>query len=286
MPYKISGTLGDDARIIVVNESDWSAETNSNESAGAYEIGDLDSGTKLVIARKYDGEILSYTGVTGEYYADVDEYTKLLVHSDHSDGSTTFTDSSLYEHTITRHGSVEHDTAQKKFCNSSIYIPDTGYLTCADSNDWYLGDTYTLETWLRTSSVPGGLKKIFYHYSDANAFFGLFFRDSQLRWYVKKAPAEYVALDYNQANLFQNDQWYHIAVTCNSRVARLYINGVYKVKHAAMTDCQNYSSDLQILPDADQSAWLDEIRISKGIARWTTETSFSVPTAPYWYTCS
>jgi hypothetical protein len=68
MPYKISGELSDTARIIIIKESNWAAETNSNESSGAYEIDSLDSGTKLVVARKSDGEILSYSGVTGEYY--------------------------------------------------------------------------------------------------------------------------------------------------------------------------------------------------------------------------
>jgi len=69
MPYKISGTLSDAARIIIIKESNWAAETNSSESSGAYEIDSLDSGTKLIVARKSDGEIKSYSTVTPIYYA-------------------------------------------------------------------------------------------------------------------------------------------------------------------------------------------------------------------------
>jgi len=44
MPYKISGTLSDASRVIIIKESDWSIESNTNESVGAYEVGSLVSG--------------------------------------------------------------------------------------------------------------------------------------------------------------------------------------------------------------------------------------------------
>ena len=64
MPYKISGTLSDAARIIVIKESDWSIESNTNESVGAYEVDSLVTGAKLVAARKSDGETFVFGGVT------------------------------------------------------------------------------------------------------------------------------------------------------------------------------------------------------------------------------
>ena len=44
MPYKISGTLSDAARIIVLKESDWSIESNTEESGASYEVDSLVSG--------------------------------------------------------------------------------------------------------------------------------------------------------------------------------------------------------------------------------------------------
>jgi len=73
MPYKISGTLSDATRIIVIKESDWSIESNTSESAGAYEIGVLVSGTKLVAGRKSDGESLGFGNVDAEFYYYKDE---------------------------------------------------------------------------------------------------------------------------------------------------------------------------------------------------------------------
>ena len=60
MPYKISGTLYDAARIIVIKESDWSIESNTEESSGAYEVDGLESGYKWVLARKLNGEVRGY----------------------------------------------------------------------------------------------------------------------------------------------------------------------------------------------------------------------------------
>jgi hypothetical protein len=64
MPYKISGTLENDARIIVLKESDWSIESNTTKSAGAYEVNDLVSGLKTVVAVKSDGEPVGYGNVS------------------------------------------------------------------------------------------------------------------------------------------------------------------------------------------------------------------------------
>lgn len=69
MPYKISGNLGEDAKIIVVKETDWSVEGTSDEVAGEYEVGNLITGEKLIISRKDDGHSISYGNVTPEIYS-------------------------------------------------------------------------------------------------------------------------------------------------------------------------------------------------------------------------
>lgn len=66
MPYKISGNLGDDAKVIVVKESDWSVDTTSDEVAGNYEIS-VSSGEKLITARKSSGHSVSYGNISPIY---------------------------------------------------------------------------------------------------------------------------------------------------------------------------------------------------------------------------
>jgi len=64
MGYKISGSKSHAARVIVLKESDWSIESNTVVSgSGDYEIENLVSGTKTVIARNSDGWVKGYGNV-------------------------------------------------------------------------------------------------------------------------------------------------------------------------------------------------------------------------------
>jgi hypothetical protein len=69
MAYKISGNLGEDGRIIIVDETDWSIETNQELSAGAYEITNLSNTAKSVVARTASGKVVAYGNVTPFYYS-------------------------------------------------------------------------------------------------------------------------------------------------------------------------------------------------------------------------
>jgi len=68
MAYKISGTLNESARILVLKESDWSIESNVERSAGDYEIENLVSGTKTIVAIDGNGEVVGYGMVSPEFY--------------------------------------------------------------------------------------------------------------------------------------------------------------------------------------------------------------------------
>ena len=61
---KISGNISNDSRIIVVKETDWVVESNTNKTAGAFEITGLDFSKKTVIARATSGECAGYGDVT------------------------------------------------------------------------------------------------------------------------------------------------------------------------------------------------------------------------------
>jgi hypothetical protein len=63
MADKISGTLTEDARIIIIDESDWSIESNTLESAGDFEITGLASGKKSVVGRASNGLVTGYANV-------------------------------------------------------------------------------------------------------------------------------------------------------------------------------------------------------------------------------
>jgi len=78
--YKIAGMLSENARILVLDQSDWSTASNTNETAGSYEITDLEDSTYYVSAIKSDG--------TSDSYADVSPHATPAVYYDQFLGTT------------------------------------------------------------------------------------------------------------------------------------------------------------------------------------------------------
>ncbi len=68
MAFQISGDLIVDttARIIVINQSDWSVDTTEEKQSGPYTITVSDGSKKLVIARESNGSCISYGNMTPE----------------------------------------------------------------------------------------------------------------------------------------------------------------------------------------------------------------------------
>jgi len=69
MPYKISGTKNETARIIIFAEDSWTIESNTVVSGtGAYEVLGIASGAKSVLFITNEGEVLGYGDVTAISY--------------------------------------------------------------------------------------------------------------------------------------------------------------------------------------------------------------------------
>ncbi|MFH0834625.1 MAG: LamG-like jellyroll fold domain-containing protein, partial [Patescibacteria group bacterium] len=84
-----------------------------------------------------------------------DAHTKLLIHSDTTDGSTTFEDSSKSGHAITAVGGFYHSTTTQKFGTSAIQFDGVDdYLSVADSDDWNFADQdFTIDLWARFNNI-------------------------------------------------------------------------------------------------------------------------------------
>jgi hypothetical protein len=108
----------------------------------------------------------------------------------------------------------------------------------------------------------------------------LFYNGTQLSYYVNSAYA------INGTTTIAVETWYHVAVTRSGTNTKMFLNGVQE--GPTYTDSTNYSVGNSARPffgalGTDGSlqwyGYFDEIRISKGIARWTA--NFTPPTAPY-----
>ena len=144
--YKISGTLAEDARVFVIDEDSGVLESDTNESSGSFEIDPVDPGSKLVIARKSDGQSVSYGNVNPISYGAYFGY----VYGGY-DGSSYLQDTDEYN----------PDTWSSK---TNMPTPARGYLaasTISDKGYVYGGyrnfqdtDEYNPDTWTSKSDMP------------------------------------------------------------------------------------------------------------------------------------
>lgn len=224
-----------------------------------------------------------------------DTYTKLLLHMDGTGGSTVFLDSSPQLHTITANGNAQIDMAQSEFGGTSGRFDGNGaYLSAADSADWAFGTgDFTIDFWVRFSSLTNE-QMIVSQLADASN-----------NWYVEKlsnANGNKLAFAfylggilkglYTMANNWSGiatNTWYHLAFARSGSSGLIFIDGVSQTLTQGTAFGTNDVGDLAAVLKLGMwdyrgypfylNGWLDEVRISKGVARWTT--NFTPPTAPY-----
>lgn len=224
--------------------------------------------------------------------AGYDSYVKLLLHGDGDDGSTTITDET--GKTVTASGNAQIDTAQKKFGTGSILLDGTtDYVYTADSADWYFAaDPFTIDFWFRPAVSPSAYDTLVCQYnSTPNSGYvwklDLGASGTHPRFTVSNntTVAEHVASD---ANTFSADTWYHIALVRNGTAVYIFVDGtsISLTESTAIStnEVPNFSGNLNIGLDVlnsgrDVNGWIEEFRLSKGVARWTS--NFTPPTEAY-----
>ena len=235
-----------------------------------------------------DGTDIS-NGIADLHGYGVDSYTKLMIHSDTTDGSTTFTDSSSNAHTITANGDAHHEIDQKKFGNTSIDFDGSGdYLLVSDSTDWNFGsDDFTIDFWMRANAFSGYGAPVGYYYSNNYAAFKFHLHGSALSFYASTTGSSW-AISGESIGTLSTNTWYHIAVVREGNTLKGYLNGTQAFSRDASSITMSQGNDSfsiggrKTSTSTDQfiNGYIDELRVSKGIARWSSD--FSVPTEAYY----
>lgn len=203
-----------------------------------------------------------------------DSYTKLLLHFNGTNGSTTFTDASGSAHSVTANGSAQISTAQSKFSGASGVFDGSSYLTIPSSTDFDLGTgDFTIDFWARFNGSPGA--QVFVDRGNGQAFAVRRGGDGVLKF--ENAGNE-IGVSWSP----NASQWYHIAVTRAGSTVRVFVDGA---QVASGTNSNNITGTQSLYVGQFQSwgnpfnGWMDELRISKGIARWTS--NFTPPASEY-----
>jgi len=219
----------------------------------------------------------------------------LLLESDITDGSTTFEDSSSYNHTFTSLAGVEHSSATQYFGSTSVYNSAASneplYVPAHTAFNIGTGD-FTIDTWISelygvgdSTDIVAGCgtsagndyawcltvdntgKPVFYASVDGNSSTG-----------YKYTLTSDTAID-NQYD------WDHVAITRESGTIRMFLNGTQVASESGTTTIHHSTTKGICLFDrhgggaSSSAGYIDEFRFINGTATWTS--NFIPPTRMY-----
>lgn len=219
-----------------------------------------------------------------------DAYTTLLLHMNGTNASTTFTDScaGASAHTFTASGSAQISTAQAKFGGASgLFNGTTDYASTPDSADFAMGSaSFTVDLWFYRAGGDGTYRSLIGQTSagstDTSFSIGLH-TTNVIRAAV--TPDGVTPTVVFGTTTFMATGWHHVAFVRTGNVLKLFVDGTQEGGDVAFaSSVRDSSSNLSVgrhgeYPGNYWNGYLDEIRISKGIARWVS--NFTPPSAPY-----
>lgn len=209
-----------------------------------------------------------------------DAYDKLIMHMD----DAGLSDSSSAPHTVTKVGSVAMSSTQSKFGGYSAYLPaDGSYPSVSDSADWIFGtDDFTIDMWAYLSD-----------YYTNDGFYSQYTVSDNIVWdyvgpnavRIQITSGSSVITDGSWTWTPSSATWYHLALVRYGNNLSFYVNGT------AIGSAVSVTGDS--VPDIGAAAiigysgrtgstfkgYIDEVRVSKGVARWTS--NFTPPTGVY-----
>jgi hypothetical protein len=212
--------------------------------------------------------------------------SSILLHFSGSNNSTTFIDSSRNNFVITASGNVKITSSISKFESRSGFFDGTGDNLLINYNTAFnLSGDFTIEVWFYPVSLndsyilnfAGGL-------NIAWASYALFVNANGVHFVGSSTNSGYdigsEGLGAGTIGALTLNTWSHIAVTRQGNVYRGFINGVqgytqtlaltpYNPNARGLSIGGNYANTWGGTPVSSINGYLDELRITKGVARYT-----------------
>jgi len=216
-----------------------------------------------------------YSATGDPYYSAV----SLMLSMDGTNGSTTFTDSSLNALTVTPVGNAQISTTQSKFGAASGYFDGTGdSLTIPANTALALGaGDYTIEGWFYSLTSGTSQRGMIDFRTATTGTNGLMLRENNGGFLVYLNNATILSTTTGRIA----NQWQHVSLVRNGTTVTLYVDGVLQTSVTSSTNLTDNILRISGFIDTQSSpyaynGYMDEIRITK-YARYVS--NFTPPTA-------
>jgi hypothetical protein len=202
-----------------------------------------------------------------------DEYTMSLLHMNGADETSIFTDETGRIWTTYYEPHSKIDTAQYKFGGASARL--TNRIETDDIADFQFGNQdFTIDFWFKLPNLTSD------HY--------LFEHSTTLYMLVDYSNSNKIACPFKASTGMVSTLtssigitdllWHHAAIVRDTNYLYLFIDGVAR-DTADITGRTEFAEVSPFYIGRSFGGWIDEFRISKGIARWTA--NFTPPTQEY-----
>lgn len=221
-----------------------------------------------------------------------DAFTKILLHMDGSNGSTTFTDvcAGATPHTFTASGNAQISTAQSKFGGAAGLFDGTGdCIRTPDSNDFTLGSgAWTYDLWFNRAGGDGTRRFLFGTASSGGAggyTVSMELTAGNVLRAIVSTDGATANVDFSGTTTFTSSGWHHAALVRTGNTIKMFVDGTQEGGDKAYSSTVNNSINqfgVGSFGEFTSNMWngyIDEFRLSVGIARWTA--NFTPPTRAY-----
>lgn len=270
----------------------WDADTHAyagaaTVSGGAYEITGLTAGKAYVVGcrpksggvwlpsvARSTGDILIPTSTETPYIYKAtsiaaDPYfddVSLLLHMNGTHNSTTFTDVTGKTVTVT---GAKISTDQAKFGGASGFFDGSDYLSIPTSAQVTGTEDFTVECWFYTNWYVGSKGIIYSQYDTGGKLFRLNLgNDNKIKFYNGATATE-----ISTTNTWSLGTWNHVSCGRSGNTFYVSLNGSVVSSSQASTSWDPSAGYIGRQADGwsgyDLLSWLDDFRITRGIARYT-----------------
>lgn len=229
----------------------------------------------------------SANAATDPYFAN----TVLLLGFEGADGAIVTSDESLAAHAAQAFaGNAQIDTGQFKFGSSSLLLDGTDdAIGFDDSNDWTFPGQFTVEAWIRFNAISG-FQTIISQWDSNNADRGWLFdystAGSELRFLISTNGTNEIIT--SGAWSPSTGTWYHVVADRDaSDKVRIYAGGAMVGSSTVAGSTSNEPEGIRVgcmwngANAQFLNGWIDEVRITKGVARYASDGGYTVPTTAF-----